>query len=148
MSSPVSPRQWRYRGSGEPASRRGCVCQPRSGFPARLKAEKFVKLQCCFLPNPSACGTLSALSRGRGGHCCVPRINCILNINRLFCLRFGFCQCLHPADSYLTISKNSVFLQCLDLHLTTCLIGLCVRRVMPDHFHCIRPLLISGLSLF
>ena len=45
MSSPVSPRQ---RDIGEVASLRaeGVDCQPRSGFPVKLKVEKFVRLQC------------------------------------------------------------------------------------------------------
>ena len=51
MSSPVSPRQRDIGGSGELASRR-VDRQPQSGFSARL-----AKLQRCFLPNPSACGT-------------------------------------------------------------------------------------------
>ena len=44
MSSPVSPRQ---RDIGEVARLRaeGVDCQPQSGFPARSKVEKFVKLQ-------------------------------------------------------------------------------------------------------
>ena len=44
MSSPVSPRQ---RDIGEVARLRaeGVDRQPQSGFPARSKVEKFVKLQ-------------------------------------------------------------------------------------------------------
>ena len=48
----------------------GVVPQPRSGFSVSLKAENFVRLQCCSYPNPSAYGTSPIRApRGRGGHC-------------------------------------------------------------------------------
>ena len=57
MSSSVSPRQ---RDIGEVARLRaeGVDRQPQSGFSVSLKAENFVRLQCCSYPNPSAYGTL------------------------------------------------------------------------------------------
>ena len=71
MSSPVSPRQ---RDIGEVARLRaeGVDRQPRSGFPASRETEK---LRSCNVDPirtpPPAAPPLSALSRGRGGHCYV-----------------------------------------------------------------------------
>ena len=68
MSSSVSPRQ---RDIGEVARLRaeGVDRQPQSGFSVSLKAENFVRLQCCSYPNPSAYGTSPIRApRGRGGH--------------------------------------------------------------------------------
>ena|GEM_PF-5450972 len=66
MSSSVSPRQ---RDIGEVARLRaeGVDRQPQSGFSVSLKAENFVRLQCCSYPNPSACGTspIRAIARQR-----------------------------------------------------------------------------------
>ena len=64
MSSPVSPRQ---RDIGEVASLRAEGVDPTA---AKRLFCKLAKLQRCFLPNPSACGTSPIRAqRGRGGHC-------------------------------------------------------------------------------
>ena len=61
MSSPVSPRQ---RDIGEVASLRAEGVDPSA---AKRLFCKLAKLQRCFLPNPSACGTspIRAIARQR-----------------------------------------------------------------------------------
>ena len=64
MSPPVSPCQWRYRGSGS--------TEPK-GLAVSRKAALLRGWKSCdvdsFRTPPPAAPPLSALSRGRGGHC-------------------------------------------------------------------------------
>ena len=64
MSSPVSPCQWRYRGSGS-SEPKGLTHSRKAAF---LRGWQSGNVDPFRTPPPAA-PPLSALSRGRGGHC-------------------------------------------------------------------------------
>ena len=64
MSPPVSPCQWRYRGSGSTEPKGLAVSREA----ALLRGWKSCNVDSFRTPPPAA-PPLSALSRGRGGHC-------------------------------------------------------------------------------
>ena len=51
MSPPVSPRQWRYRGSGSPASRRGCLSAAKR-LPCEVECRKVCETATLILAEP------------------------------------------------------------------------------------------------
>ena len=64
MSPPVSPFQWRYRGSGS-SEPKGLTHSRKAAFPRGCQSSNVDS----FRTPPPAAPPLSALSRGRGEHC-------------------------------------------------------------------------------